>query len=339
MAKHHSISTGKLPGHEYPTADEQVYVQRMIDDLKRHSDELYPKGKKMLRHAHPKMHGCVKAEFTVLGTIEDSLKVGLFKEARSYDAYIRFSNGQSDIRPDAKKDVRGMAIKLLDVPGKKLLADASAANIQDFVLIDNEVFMSKDTKEFHKVIHSVASGKLSLIMFLLNPLHFPTLLRLMKFQKKCRHVLDTPYWSATPYLFGDGRAVKYHISPANAAPLTGSIVETDKGYLKANMIETLSKQDVFFDFFIQLQTDADEMPVEDPTVRWSSPFIKVATIKVPKQVFDTEDRVKMATDLSFSPWHSREEHRPLGGFNRARRAIYNAMSEFRRARNMTNTFE
>jgi hypothetical protein len=333
MAEHHSVSKGKLPGHEYPSVNEHIYIRKMIDDLKRHSDELYPKGKKMLRHAHPKMHGYVKAEFTVSGAIDDSLKVGLFKEARTHDAYIRFSNGQSQIRPDVKKDVRGMAIRLMDVPGKKLLDEVSAADIQDFVLIDNEVFMSKDTKEFHKVIHAVSSGKSSLIRFLLNPLHLSTLLRLIKFQKQCRHVLDTPYWSATPYLFGDGRAVKYHIRPANEGILPGGIDKTDKDYLRTNMIDTLSKQDVFFDFFIQLQTDADEMPVEDPTVKWTSPFIKVGNIKIPKQVFDTEDRVKMGTDLSFSPWHSLEEHRPLGGFNRARKAIYKAMSEYRRERN------
>lgn len=337
MANQPSEKAGRLPGHEYHSHNEQVYIQRMIDDLKRHSDELYPEGKRMLRHAHPKMHGFVKAEFTVLGSIDDSLKTGLFKDARTYESYIRFSNGQSEVRPDFKKDVRGMAIRLMNVPGTKLLDGASAASIQDFVLIDNEVFMSRDIKEFQKVIRAVAFGKLSLIRFLLNPLHFATLSRLVKFQKRCRHVLDTSYWSATPYLFGEGRAVKYHVRPANESTLTGDIVEKDDNYLKTNMVDTLSRQDVFFDFFVQLQTDADTMPVEDPTIRWTSPFIKVARIKVPKQVFDTEDRVKMGTDISFSPWHSLAEHRPLGGFNRARKAIYSAMSEFRANRNGINT--
>ncbi len=339
MANQPSVKTSRLPGHEYPSENEHRYIRKMVDDLKRHSDELYPKPQKMLRHAHPKMHGCVKAEFTVLANIEESLKVGLFKTPCTYQSYIRFSNGQSDIRPDVKKDVRGMAIRLMDVPGRKLLDSAPASTIQDFVLIDNEVFMSKDIKEFHKVIHAVSSGKLSLVRFLLNPLHFSTLSRLVKFQKRCRHVLDTSYWSTTPYLFGEGRAVKYHIRPANDAPLAGSILESNKDYLKNNMIDTLSGQDVFFDFFVQLQTDADQMPIEDPTVRWASPFIKVAKIKVPKQVFDTEEIRKIGTELSFTPWHSLEEHRPLGGFNRARKAIYTAMSEFRHERNAANTLE
>jgi hypothetical protein len=35
--------------------------------------------------------------------------------------------------------------------------------------------------------------------------------------------------------------------------------------------------------------------------------------------------------MTFNPWHALPDHRPLGGFNRARREIYRAMAEFRRA--------
>ena len=105
------------------------------------------------------------------------------------------------------------------------------------------------------------------------------------------------------------------------------------------MINTLSETDVFFDFYIQHQIDAHLMPIEDPTVKWNSPFIKVGRIRIPMQQFDTDERKKVAENLSFSPWHSLEEHRPLGAFNRARKAIYTAMSEFRHMRNVVNTQE
>jgi hypothetical protein len=35
--------------------------------------------------------------------------------------------------------------------------------------------------------------------------------------------------------------------------------------------------------------------------------------------------------MAFNPWHARPEHSPLGSMNRARKEIYRAMSEFRRA--------
>ncbi len=313
-------------------ANERVYIDRMITDLKRHLEEMYPKGKKMLRHAHPKMHGYVKAEFTILDLMDSSLKVGLFKEPRTYQAYIRFSNGEATVKHDRKKDVRGMAIKIMDVPGQKLLSDADSIGVQDLIMIDSETFMSKNIKEFHEIIRALATGRTALLLYLLNPAHFSTLKRLLKFQKECRHVLDNSYYSVTPYLFGENRAVKYHAIPTNNGALGGGMNKGDENYLKTNMINTLSVNDVYFDFYIQLQTDASKMLVEDPTIKWESPFIKVATIRIPKQEFDTEEQNKAGGDASFSPWHSLVEHRPLGGFNRARKEIYSLMAEFRRKR-------
>jgi hypothetical protein len=36
--------------------------------------------------------------------------------------------------------------------------------------------------------------------------------------------------------------------------------------------------------------------------------------------------------MSFNPWHALPDHRPLGGFNRTRRDIYQAMAAFRQER-------
>ncbi len=84
-----------------------------------------------------------------------------------------------------------------------------------------------------------------------------------------------------------------------------------------------------FDFCIQFQTDAEKMPIEDPTVIWNSEFIKLATIKIPTQIFDTAERNEFGDDLTFNPWHCLPEHQPLGSFNRVRRMIYEEMYEFR----------
>src|SRR5688572_25226080 len=119
-----------LPGREYPPADEQKYIDQMIADLQMQLKRLYPEGK-MLRQAHPKMHGCVKAEFTVPDTLPANLKVGLFGKPGTYDALIRFSNANTEIKHDKGKDVRGMAIKLTDVPGKKADADTEEPFSQD----------------------------------------------------------------------------------------------------------------------------------------------------------------------------------------------------------------
>ncbi|MDQ2826562.1 MAG: catalase, partial [Actinomycetota bacterium] len=87
---------------------------------------------------------------------------------------------------------------------------------------------------------------------------------------------------------------------------------------------------------VQVRTNPASMPVEDPTTRWSerrSPFRKVATIRIPSQDFTSEARKSFAENLSFTPWHALAEHRPLGGINRVRRAVYDAVSEVRHQKN------
>ena len=96
------------------------------------------------------------------------------------------------------------------------------------------------------------------------------------------------------------------------------------------------RRDVSFDFLVQLQTDADRMPIEDPRVRWDearSPFRKVATLRIPAQGFESEARLRLAEHIAFNPWRCLAEHRPLGGINRARQVIYAELSAFRHDRN------
>ena len=90
------------------------------------------------------------------------------------------------------------------------------------------------------------------------------------------------------------------------------------------MIRQLGKSDARFDFAVQLQTDADAMPIEDPVQEWSeaaSPFRKVATIRILKQDFDSDKQRAFGENLSYSPRHSLPEHRPLGGVNRTQNRV------------------
>ena len=102
-----------------------------------------------LRDAHPKAHGCVKATFKVNDNLKPELAQGVFVPGKTYQAMIRFSNGDPDpMREDKRPDARGMAIKLLDVPGRKILPDERDALTQDFVMIDYPVFFLNDPKDY-----------------------------------------------------------------------------------------------------------------------------------------------------------------------------------------------
>ena len=318
-------------GQEQIAAGEQQYIEDLAQRLKAKIVADYPTGT-MRRDAHPKMHGLVKAQFEVEANLPAELQVGIFKKAGSWPAWIRFSNQNATMQDDIKGDIRGMAIKLMGVPGTKLLENELDAPTQDFIVISTKVFITRTPQEFDELVKALMGSWLAQIWFFLS--HFHATLNLLRSNKKFANPLQIEYFSTTPYLFGN-TAAKYcarpQIKQADQIPLRPS-----PDYLRDAMRAQLSKQEAVFDFMVQLQTDAHSMPIEDPSVEWDedqSPFRKVATIRISKQEFDTEVRRSYGENLSFSPWHSLPEHRPLGGINRARKVVYDFISRFRHEKN------
>jgi hypothetical protein len=125
--------------------------------------------------------------------------------------------------------------------------------------------------------------------------------------------------------------VKYCLTPRDTSPAPLPSNPSDD-YLKEAMVKQLTSDNAVFDFGVQFQTDPNTMPIEDHSVTWDeavSPFHKVATLTIPAQVFDTSERREFGDNLSFNPWRSLPEHRPLGGLSRARLQVYPALSKFR----------
>ena len=74
------------------------------------------------------------------------------------------------------------------------------------------------------------------------------------------------------------------------------------------------------------------MPVEDLTVEWPealSPFVTVAKVCLPQQDLSGEDNLEQMDATSMTPWRCREEHRPLGNIQRARKEVYRQSSLLR----------
>ena len=322
-------------GQEYPEKNEDIVAGKIVKLLEDQMLRMYGKNKQ-LRQIHPKMNGFVKAEFIIENNLPADLKVGLFKEARSFPAWIRFSNGDTKPLPDWKKDIRGFAIKIMDVAGDKIVQSKKDGGNNDFICMNTKNFVSRDVKHFHKILKVVTTplkpGNFFPKLFSLIS-SLPILVRAGKSKIKCGHPFEVSYFSTVPYRFGDEtRAVKYAIIPSEKNKLE----YTDKknqDFLRANMAATLLKHEILYEFFVQFQTDAVTMPIEDPTVVWNSSLIKLATIRIPTQVFDTRERNALGESLSFNSWHCLPEHRPLGNFNRVRRIIYDEMYTFRQKHN------
>lgn len=308
----------------YAQADTHSSATTAISKIVEFSKQTQPPGK---RGQHPKGHGVVWAEFTVAPDLPENLRVGVFeKPGRTFPAWIRFSNAAT--MNDPEKGAHGMAVKLMAVEGEKVLADEQTATTQDFVMLDHPVFFVRNVAEFAEFFTALAEAKGGLpAKFLAG--HPRTAITLLAMQQKQQvNPLAAQYWSTTPYQLGD-TAIKFAVMPTSG--IDGEM-GTTPDYLRSAMADSLKGQEATFDFLIQLQVDAEKTPVDDSMAEWKdAPFQKVATIRIPRQVFDTPEQLAFGEALSFTPWHSLPEHQPLGSINLARKAVYQATSEQRRA--------
>ncbi|MBJ7416090.1 MAG: hypothetical protein JHC88_11685, partial [Niveispirillum sp.] len=123
---------------------------------------------------------------------------------------------------------------------------------------------------------------------------------------------------------------KYSAMPCEPKPVV--IPKTkDPNYLRAAMVEQLATGGACMRFMVQVRTG--DMSVEDPRYEWSeteAPFQEVARIEIPKQDFNTEPQNAACEASSYNPWHALPDHKPLGGVNRMRKAIYERIFELRR---------
>ncbi|ANI61635.1 catalase family protein [Pseudomonas sp. GR 6-02] len=298
-----------------------------------------------LRDAHAKAHGCVKAEVQVLPDLATALRQGVFSEpGKTWQATMRLSNGNAYPQFDSIRDARGMAIKLFDVPGKQLLSDRQGRSEQDFVMFNHPNFFVSDVAEYRQNVAAQAEGKTIMAFF---PAWDPRtwqvrhlFIALATLSPAPASPTQTTYFSVSPYKFGEAN-VKFRVIPDPESCPTYTLPTQNQNlpnFLRSALNQQLSTDRVPACFVLQIQRQdpGQYMPIEDTSIEWrerDAPFETVARIKLPAQDFDTPALNLQCDNLSFNPWFGLEAHRPIGGINRLRKAVYEAVSDYRHSRN------
>ena len=321
---------------------EEAALDKIIADMGAYMRRKYRPGE-FERVGNTKTHGLVRAEVTIRDDLPPELRQGIFREQRSFPAWVRFSGPG----PDSPADIddvgfMSMSIKQMDVPGPKLLDDEK--HTQDLLAVCTPTFVTPDVLA-NSQLHE-QSFNLTPLFYFFNPRHPHILDFLMQalWNETQTSPLECQYYSCVPYLLGQGRAMQYSMRPRarTRSRIEGLPGRPHDHYLRENMKKTLAEQDAVFDLLIQVQTDAHAMPIENAAVRWPerlSPYIPAATIRIPKQRFDSPAQLRFAASLSFTPWHCIPEHRPLGNQNRARRRMYWELSRLRLEKNQVAHYE
>ncbi|HEX8624090.1 MAG TPA: hypothetical protein VF782_03320 [Allosphingosinicella sp.] len=364
------MAPSKWDALESPPAGEDAQTNRTTEVMGALLSRRY-QGKRFLRGVHPKDHGCVEATFTVSPELPPQYQVGVFrKPGDSFRSAIRFSNASALVTadclpamgPDGKPVVgpdgqpvrthgsRGMAIKLYDVPGSRLVPEDrersqdflminqpffAFANVEDYLALNeiilknneipNEFFLrmrSPDPKVAGRarttfgIIQAIQSGSAN-----------------APFQAPPMSPFDNTYFGAAPFGFGEGRVMRFAAKPVN--PMTGPVgaAVNDENYLRDSLRKRMAEaagKDICFDFQIQVR-DASQLTnlendIEDACKAWPDPFVTVARITIPSQALIEQE---FCETLFYTPWHGLDEHRPLGGINRMRRDVYTKSAELR----------
>ena len=322
--------------------NEEVFLDSIINSFRTQMGLLWKPGR-YERGGNTKTHGIVRGEFIVHDNLPSELRHGIYAEPRTFPAWVRFSGPGPYITPDID-DVGFMSIsiKLMGVPGPKLMDEEKFT--QDMFGVSTPTFVTPDTIANAQL--QIESVKNATILYFVNfhRSHILDLVMQSLWTKTQSSPFEAPYFSCVPYLLGKGQAMQYSVWPKSnrRTPIPRLPLRPPDDYLRNAMVASLAEGDVELDIRLQLQTDPHLMPLENNAVLWPeklSPRISAATLRLPRQKFDSPAQLEFSRLLSYNPWHSIAEHRPLGNQSRARLRMYDSLSKLRHSMNGVPLYE
>jgi hypothetical protein len=336
------------PDERLALAQERIYdweeagCQGMIDEIRVHLAQDFAPGQ-VERGGNTKTHGIVRGTLEIRDDVPANCRIGLFAKPRSFPAWVRFSGPGPHIEPDINDVGFGsISIKAMGVPGDKLMDDEKWT--QDFTAVCTPTFVTQNTRDNARLQYW--SRREMPVWYFLDPRasHVRDFIMQSLWNETQRNPLGQTYYSCVPYLLGEGQAMKYEIRPRQKVDMRvpGAPFHPDDNYLRLNMQRTLDAQPVEFDVFLQLQRNPHKQPIENAGVRWNyrdTPLIPAAILKIPAQHFNKQSQFDFARRLTWNPWHSLIEHRPLGNQSRARQRMYHELAQYRQAMNNVAHYE
>ena len=159
------------------------------------------------------------------------------------------------------------------------------------------------------------------------------------------HILGESFSTVAPIRYGNYVA-KIGLAPAseNLKELTGKGIDLGADYNSLELLikEFFEKQSGVWDVKAQLALtpagdEEDDFPIEKADKKWpedKSPWQVIGRVAIePQDSYSDARQLFVDEQLSFSPWHALEEHRPLGGVMRSRLKAYKEAAEYRAQRN------
>lgn len=338
------------PDVEVRHDDEELVTQEILQTMASSNRCAFERHRHAVRDAHAKSHGFLKGEL-IVPDLPQHLRQGLFANPANYDVIIRLSSAPGDIHSDEIPAPRGMAIKVIGVPGERLLADDPGHN-QDFLLVNIPVLNFGTIEKYRQLIglleknaenpaflQRALAGAARGVAAAVEGVGLDPGATLRGLARDNHHLLGETYHSMASIRFGDyiAKLSAEPLSP-NVRALTGKSVDhVNYSTMRDLVVDHFANEGAEYQLRAQLCTDLEKMPVEDAAVLWPedlSPHQPIATLRIPAQDAWTPARRVYGDDvLSFNPWHGIREHQPLGSIMRVRIAAYERSTRYRHEMN------
>lgn len=271
------------------------------------------------RGQHPKTQALLRAEFKVLPDAPEAMRVGVFKEAATRSALVRFSTA---LKPsDADPQAHGCAIKVVDVEG-------APGGSQDFIFLDQPSFFVPNVEQYVELFERMRESDAGMGAYFAK--HSEDAGLMLSFSVAIASHLERPYWAEVPIAMDEG-AARLNLTPAIENASGAPAVTTFDGLREALFTHFVaSKRPAVFIVGAQTYVDERITPIEDATSVWPTPFEPVARLTIHPQDFTAPEQYDFAEGLSFTPWRCHPAHRPLGGIQRTRKRVYEESARIRR---------
>jgi hypothetical protein len=286
------------------------------------------------RALHEKQHGAFEATLEVLPDVAPWARVGIFATPGPKKAFVRCSNGMPGKKKDGVDDLRGFAVKVLDVPGEKLIPPLKDATTQDFLTVNVTTVPFATPEQFIGFVTAAEEGPLSLLrtlLFRFGPVQsFGLLRRAAAWKIKSPPTLVAcKYNSVVPVKWGN-YAVRYGFFPVTVPEPTRPVAD-GRDRLRDDLQARLERGPWVLEMRVQGFEDEASTPIEDGTRDWTAPWTPVARLTVHPPGDRREAIEADVAKMSFDPWHAPIEFRPLGLAMRARNPAYRESTKQRGA--------
>jgi hypothetical protein len=296
--------------------------ERSVTCVHHRRERTRAKGEKLTRAWHLKIHGCLQGKLTVDPNLPEDKRIGVFKNASAQDVWMRVTNINQPA--DDVVDLRGLAIKVLNVPGEKKMP-GDPYDGQDFLMNDTNVHFVNTPEEVMRASEITDGSPKNL---------FKDTLLLIAMATRGRKQLTLPntlltheYHSRAPFRFGNEHIIRYFVKTCSKTPNVGQIPAGTPGKDRLKVdFQNRAKEGVCLDFMAQFRSAANSKKwLDDLITPWEDTPVRLATIQFAPQ--NPEDNKATCEGLTYDPLHTIAEHEGVGVMNKGREWIYRASRE------------